>query len=140
MTSSYPSQGRSAFRLALDGWPKRTIFSNLSSLIRTTCPHHLSLSFIIALENGIEPYFSYNLLFEIRLVSRVPRTIRKQFLWKTSRRSSSTFRITHNSEPYLTTVITVASNILILVCRLISLFFQTFLAMKKHPEPWLFYF
>ena len=134
MISSQPRQGRPAFLLALDGWPKRTIFGNLSSFIRRTWPSHLNLSFIIALESGIEPHFSYNLLFEIRSVSRVPRTIRRQFHWKTSSKFSSAFRSAHASEPYLTIVITVASNILILVCRLIFLFFQTFfLTVKKTP-------
>ena len=97
----------------------RTIFGNLSSFIRTTCSSHLNLSFIIALESGIEPHFSYSLLFEIRSVSRLLKTIRKQFLWKTSSKSSSSFCGAHASEPYLTTEITVASNILILVCSLI---------------------
>ena len=133
MTSSQPRQGRPAFRVAPDGWPKRTIFSNLSSFIRRTWPSHLNLSFIIAPESGIEPHFSYSLLFEIRSVSRVPRTIRRQFLWKTSSKFSSAFWSVHASEPYLTTVITVASNILILVCRLIFLFFQTFFNCEKTP-------
>ncbi|XP_065561989.1 uncharacterized protein LOC136028203 [Artemia franciscana] len=62
----------------------------------------------------IEPHFSYNLLFEVRSVSRVLRTIRRQFLWKTSSKFSSAFWSAHASEPYLATVITVASNILIL--------------------------
>ena len=115
MTSSQSRQGRLAFRVAPDGWPKRTIFGNLSSFIRRTWPSYLNFSFIIALESGIEPHFSYNLLFEIRSVSWVPRTIRRQFLWKTSSKFSSAFRSAHASEPYLTTVITVASNILILV-------------------------
>ena len=92
---------------------------------------HFNLSFIIALESGIEPNFSYKLLFEIQSVSRVPRAIRRQFLWKTSSKFSSAFRNTHASEPYLITVITLAFNILILVCRLIFLFFQTFLAVKN---------
>ena len=82
MTSSQPRQGRPAFRIAPDGWPKRTIFGNLSSFIRRTWLSHLNLSFIIALESGIEPHFSYSLLLEIRSVSRVPRTICRQFLWK----------------------------------------------------------
>ena len=133
MTSSQPRRGRPAFRVAPDGWPKKTIFGNLSSFIRRTWPSHLNLSFIIALERGIESHFSYNLLFEIRSVSRVPRTIRRQFLWKTSNKFSFAFRSAHASEPYLTTAITVASNILILVRRLIFLFFQTFLTVKKHP-------
>ena len=133
MTSSHPRRGRHAFRLALNGWPKRTILGNLSSFIRKTCPSHLNLSFIIALESGIEPHYSYSLLFEIRSVSRVPRKILKQFLWKTSSKSSSAFRSAHASDPYLTTVITVASNILILVCRLIFLFFQTFFNCEKTP-------
>ena len=132
MTSSQPRQGRPTFRVALDGWPKRTIFGNLSSFIRRTWPSHLNLYFILAPESGIEPHFSYNLLFEIRLVSRVPRTIRRQFLWKISGKFSSAFRSAHASEPYLTTVIIVASNILILVCRLIFLFFQTFFNCEKN--------
>ena len=129
MTSSHPRRGRPAFRLALDGWPKRTNFSNLSSFIRITCPNHLNLT----LESGIEPHFSYSLLFEIRSVSRVPRTILMQFLWKTSSKSSSAFLSTHASEPYLSTVFTVGSNILILVCRLIFLFFQPFFNYEKTP-------
>ena len=52
-----PDRGRPAFLLVLDGWPIRTIFGNLSSFIRRTCPNHLTLSFIIALESGIETHF-----------------------------------------------------------------------------------
>ena len=133
MTSSHPKGGRPDFHGAPDGWPKRTIFGNLSSFIRRTWPSHLNLSFIIALYSGIEPHFSCNLLFEIRSVSRVPRTIRRQFLGKTSSNFSSAFGSAHASEPYLTTVITVASNILILVCRLIFLFFQTLFNCEKIP-------
>ena len=110
MTSSQPRQGRPAFRVAPDGWPKRTIFGNMSSFIRRTWPSHLNLSFIIAPESRIEPHFSYNLLFEIRSVSRVPRTIRKQFLWKISSKLSSAFRSAHASEPYLTTVTSVLTS------------------------------
>ena len=106
MTSSQPRRGRPAFRVAPDGWPKRTIFGNLSSFVCRTWPSHLNLSFIISLDSGIEPHFSYKLLFEIRSVSRVPRTIRTQFLWKTSSKCLSTFRRAHASEPYLNTVIT----------------------------------
>ena len=84
MTSSHPRRRRLAFRLALHGWPKRTIFGNLSSFIHTMCPNHLSLSFSIAPESGIKLHFLYSLLFEIRSVSRVP--------WKTSSKSSSAFR------------------------------------------------
>ena len=43
---------------------------------------YLNLSFIIALESGIEPHISYNLLFEIRSVSWVPRTIRRNLSGK----------------------------------------------------------
>ena len=70
MTSSYPNRGRPAFRLILDSWPKRTIFSSLSSFIRKACPNHLNLSLIIVIESGIEPHFSHILLFEIRSVSQ----------------------------------------------------------------------
>ena len=115
MTSFHPRRGRPTFRLVLDGWPERTIFGNLSSLFRRTCPSHLNLSLIVALESGIESYFSYSLLFKIRSVSRVSTTMCKQFLWKTSSIFPSAFRSAHASEPYLTTVITVPSNILIFV-------------------------
>ena len=50
---------------------------NPSPFICRTYPSHLILSFIIALESGIEPHFSYSLLFEMLSVSRVPRTIRR---------------------------------------------------------------
>ena len=111
---------------------KRKIFGNLSSFIRRTCPNHLNLSFIIALESRNEPHFSYNPLFQMRSVSRIPRIIRKQFLWKTSSKSSSAFRSAHASKLYLTPVITVPSNILILVCRLNFLFFQmTYSSVKS---------
>ena len=126
MTSFYPNRGRPAIRLALDGSPKRTIFGNLSSFIHRTCPWHLNLSLIIVIESEIEPQFLYSLLFELRSVSQIPRTIHKQFLWKLFSKSSSAFPSTHSPKPYLTTVITVASNILILVCTLIILIFQTF--------------
>ena len=133
MTSSQPRQGRPAFRVAPDGWPKRTFFGYLSSFICRMWPSHLNLSFIIAPESGIEPHFLYNLLFEIQSVSQIPRTICRQFLWKTSCKFSSAFWSAHASEPYLTTVITVASNILILVSRLIFLFLQTFFNCEKAP-------
>ena len=140
MTPSHPNQGRSVFCLALDGWPKRTIFGNLSSFICRSCPSHLNLYFVIALESGIEPHFSYSLLFEIWSVSQVPRTFHRQFLWKTSIKSSSTFQSAHASEPFLNTVINRPSNILVLVCGRVLLFFQTFLIVKKHLELWLLYF
>ena len=82
MTSCHPGRERPAFRVAPVGWPKRTIFGNLSSFIRWTWPSNLYLSFTVTLESGIEPLFSYNLLFEIRSVSQVPRTICRQFIWK----------------------------------------------------------
>jgi len=125
MTSSHPNRGRPAFCLALNGWLRRTIFCNLLPYIHKTCPSLLNLSFVVALESEIEPYFSYSLLFETLSVW-VPRTIRRQFSGKTSFKFSSAFQSVHDSEPFLTTVITVASNVLILVCRLIFLFFQTF--------------
>ena len=126
MTSSHPRRGRPVFCLALDCWQKRTIFDTPSSFIHRTWPSHLNLCFIIALESRTEPHFSYSLLFEIQSVSRAPRTIRRQFLRKTSSKFSSAFRSAYASEPYLTTVITVASNILVLFFRLIFLFFQSF--------------
>ena len=99
------------------------------------CPRHLNL-FHIALESGVKLNFLYSILFKIRRVSRVPRTIRRQLIWKTSRKSSSAFRSTHASEPYLTTVITVASKILIFAYGLIIFFFLKFLTVKKKfPEP-----
>ena len=75
MIFSHARQGQPPFYLALDGWLKRTIFGNLSTFICRMCPNHLNLSFIIALESGTEPHFSYSLLFVIRSVSQVPRTI-----------------------------------------------------------------
>ena len=63
--------------------------------------------------------------------SWIPKTIWRQFLWKTYSKSSLVFQSAHTSEPYLTTVISVASIILILVCRSIFLFFQTFSMVKK---------
>jgi hypothetical protein len=83
--------------LTLDSWPTRTILGNLSSFIHRMCPSHLNLSLIIALESGIEPHFVYSLLFDIRSVSRVPEAIRRQFLWKTSSKSSKVFRSAHAS-------------------------------------------
>ena len=53
----------------------------------------------------------------------VPKIISRQFLWKTSNKSTSVYRSAQVSEPYLTTVITVASNNLIFARRL---FFRTF--------------
>ena len=132
MISSHLNRGQHAFSLALKGWLKRRIFGNLSSFICRTCPSHLILSLIIALESGIQPHFLHRLLFEIHSVSQLPRTNCRQFLWKTSGKSSSAFQRAQVSEPYLTTVITVGYNILILVCKLIFLFFQTFLTMRKH--------
>ena len=96
----------SSFRVALDGWPKRTVFNNLSSF--RTCPSHINLSLIRVLESGVKPKCSYNLLFEIWVISRVPRTIRRQFLWKNILQTPSAFRSVHSLEPYITAVITVA--------------------------------
>ena len=56
----------------------------------------------------------HNFLFEIQSVSWVPETICRQLLWKTSSKISSV-RSTQGSEPYVTSVIAVAFNILILV-------------------------
>ena len=122
MSYSYPRRGRPDFRVAPVGWPKTTIFGNLSSFICRTWPSHLNLSFIIALKSGIKPHFC-TVYCWIRSVSWVPRTIRWQFLWGTSSKFSSAFRSAHASEPNLITVITVPSNILILICRLIFLLF-----------------
>ena len=108
MASCHHKQGRPAFYLALDGWPKKE-----KHWVEKD-PRHLRLCFIIAQESGMEPYFLYSLLFKIWSVSRITRTIRRQFLWKTFSKSSSAFRSVHVSEPYLTTIITTASNILIL--------------------------
>jgi len=132
-TSSHPKRGRPAFCWALDGWPKRTIFGNLSSFICRMCPSHLNLSPILALEIRIEPQLLCNLLLEIHSVSWLPKAIRRQSLWKKSYKSSSVFRTAHASEPYLTNVILAASNIIILVCRLIFSFFQTFFNCETTP-------
>ena len=91
--------------------------------------HHISL--IIALESRIEPHFSYSLLFEIRSVSRVPKSICRPFFWKTSaffRSPLSIFQSTHASKPFLTSTIIVAFNILISICKLIFLPFRFFIA------------
>ena len=82
------------------------------------CPSHLILSRIIALESGIKPHYSYSLLFVIRSVSQVPKTIHRQFIWKTFSKSSSVFRSAQASRPYLTTVISVASKIVVAPSRL----------------------
>ena len=111
---------------------EKHIHGNLSSSICRICPSQLNHSFIIALESGI--YFLDSLLFEIRRVSRVPGTIRWQFLWKTSSKFSSAFRSTHASKPHLIIVNTVLSNFLIFVCSLIFLFFQAFLTVEKHSK------
>ena len=81
-TSSNTNQGQPPFCLALDGWPAKTLFGNLSSFIRRTCPVHLNFSLITARESLIEPHFSYSLLLEIRSVGQVPKTVRRQFLRK----------------------------------------------------------
>ena len=77
-----PRRGRPAFPLAIDGWPERTIFGNLSSFNRRTCPSHLNLSFIIALKRRIKPHFSYSILYEIRSVRRVPEKSEGNFSGK----------------------------------------------------------
>ena len=76
--SLYPNNGRPTFHLDLEGGPKRRTFSNLSSFIL-----HSNLSLIIARESGIVPNLLYSQVLEIWSVSRVPKTIRKQFLQKT---------------------------------------------------------
>ena len=127
------------FRLALDGWPKRTIFGN-QPLNRRTCPSHLNFSLIIAIGSWIEPRFSYSLLFEIRSVKQVPKRIYWHFLWKTANRSSSVFRSAHVLETCLNTVIIIAPNSLILVHSFIFLFFWKNFNCEKYLGPWLFYF
>jgi hypothetical protein len=97
------------------------------------CPSHLNLSLIIAIESWIEPYCLCSLLFKIRTVKLEPKIIRRQFLWKTYIKSSSAFRGALVSEPYLTTVINVASNILVLTRKGIFTFLKAFLTLKKHP-------
>ena len=75
------------------------------------CLSYLKFPFIITLESGIVPHFLYILLFEIRSDNQVPRTIRRQFLWKTSSKSSSAFWSALLQS--MTTVIIVAFNIII---------------------------
>jgi len=103
-------------------WPTRTRFGNLLSFIRGTCPGHLIISHIIAVGIRIERHFLHSLLLEIQTSV------------------SSIFRRAYASEPYLTTIITLALNILIFVQRFIFILFQTFLTVKKYPGPLLFYF
>ena len=88
---------------------KTTNFGNMSSYIRETWPSHLNFSFIIALESGMTPHFSYSLLFYIRSV-----------------KYTSGFQSTDVSEPNKTTVATVTSSTPKLVHRLIFLFFKLF--------------
>ena len=122
-TFSPTIRGRHTICLALDCCPKWMIFRNLSSLIHKICHSHLSLSLITALVIRIELDFLYSFLIEIRSVRRVPKRICISL--KHTSKSSSVFGTAHISEPYLTTVITVASNILFLVCRhFFLLFFQ----------------
>ena len=95
MTSSHPIRDRSAFYLALDGLPERTIFGKLLSVMRRPGPSNHNFCLIIALENRIEPHFSCRLLFEIRSVGRAPKVIFRQFFWKTSNKSSFVFWSVH---------------------------------------------
>ena len=90
--------------------------------IRRKCPSHLNLSLIIALESRIEPHFPYSLLLEILLVSQVPKTIRRQFLRKTSSTSSSVLQSAHPSKPYFTTDSAAASEFRILVRAVFNIF------------------
>ena len=63
------------------------------------------------------------------------------FLKQQTSKSSSVFGTAHISEPYLNTVITVASSILFLVWRhIFLLFFQIFKFSQKHPGHCLFFF
>ena len=120
-----PIRGRHTICLALDCCPKWTIFRNLWSFIHKICHGHLSLSLITALVIRIELDFLYSFLIEIRSVRRVPKRICISL--KHTSKSSSVFGTAHISEPYLTTVITLASSILFLVCRhFFLLFFQIF--------------
>ena len=118
-----PIQGNHDFRSALDVWPLRTTYGNLSSFTCRTWTSYLNLSVIIAPEAWIEPHSLFSLMFEIWSVSRVPKTICTQFLGKTSSKPSSIFRSANASGPYLTTVITLASIILVLAHRLTLLVF-----------------
>ena len=130
-TCSYLIWEWPVFCLVQDGWLTRWIFDILSSFICRTCPSNLNLSLIITIESGIVQHVSYCLQFEIRSVRRVPKTIFKQFLWKISNKFSSVFQSTQDYEPYLTAVTPIDSNILFLIRRLISLFFQTFITCRK---------
>ena len=117
-TSSYPNP-EDLFSLALDVWSK-TISVNLSSSIRRIWLSHLNLSVTIALESRIELKFSYSPHFEMGSLSRVPKTMRRQFLLKRSSKIYSVFRSTYASKPCLVTVINVVFNVLILIWGLSS--------------------
>jgi len=112
--------------------------SSRSSFIRKACPSLLNLSFVIVLEIRIRPHFSYDLLFDIRSVRRVPKTMLRQVPWKKFNSSSSTFQSTYISEPYMTTAITLPSNVLILIYRLMFPFFRTFFTWEK-SSFWTFH-
>ena len=82
------------------------LFGPLSSFFCKRCPGRLNLSFVTALESGIEPIFLRSLLFEIWPVARTPKTNFGQFLLKTFIKSFKGFRSIHNSQSYLTTIMT----------------------------------
>ena len=66
--------------------------------------------------------------------TRGPKQIRRQFLWKTSRKSSYVFWSAHDLsllKSHMTTVITLGSNILILVCRFFLPILHNFSTVKK---------
>ena len=80
MILSRPSWRLYAFCLALDGSLKITVLGNVSSFFHRTCPSHLNLFLIIALEKGIGSHFSYSFLIQIRSVRCAPKTIHNQIL------------------------------------------------------------
>ena len=141
------------------------LLSSVSCFIHRTCPSHLNLSLIIALESGIEPHFSYSLLLEIRPVSRVPRTVgnssgkhlanihplfkaatgtsirrpmRQQWLWRI-------FTLTLSKQPCLRAIFDHCHRCSF---QYSNLGLQTYLLIlpnffnceKKHSDPYLFYF
>ena len=94
--------------------PFSPLWDNLSSFIRRFCHGYLNLALIIILENGTEPHF--RTAYCLKYCQSTGFT--KQFVGNFSGKhvaNLSVFQSAHASEPYLSTVITVASNILILV-------------------------
>lgn len=68
------------FSFGQDKLPKTKIFCSILSFTPKTYPGHLTLSFMIALEDGKEPHLGRSLLLDIQSFKWIPKIIHRQLL------------------------------------------------------------